>query len=354
MIGTDCQALWQAFRDTPRTKITPEDWPGKDWHLHAWSSCPELEQMPGHLWRAGRGRTVSPKLSDHELYIDGDPAKRPALPSKTRRKVPEELWPCNFEKPGANPLPPAETCKDTKRLDRSMFIGVPGEIAGTPNPHARLEFKWTESNDHQFVNLAFRVDLDRVLEYMMKSPEFKYPRTISRVYTVNPWTHINPYELQFEHKDRLNNDHKFVTYTLGITDHDLMLGVACKLYVRKAVDNHLMIHRLLCLLDEGLIHPTTDCTLVYHDHTERAWGMGQGMVLAEKLMADLRQTSSSDSRRSIACDFVQTLNEKGEPPNSELSLLAPFLPAAAADLSTFEHDADPAVLQASQVLVFLL
>ena len=235
-----------------------------------------------------------------------------------------------------------------------MFIGVPGEIAGTPNPHARLEFKWTESNDHQFVNLAFRVDLDRVLEYIMKSPELKYPQTISRVCTVNPWTHINPYELQFEHKDRLNNDHKFVMYTLGITDQDLMPDVACKLYVRKAFDNHLIIHRLLCLLDEGLIHPTTDCTLVYHDDTSRAWGMGQGIVLAGKLMADLQQEASSDSRRSIACDFVQTLNEKGEPPNSELSLFVAVLSDPEFDFSSFEHDADPAVLQAAQVLVFLL
>ena len=252
MVGTDCQAVWRAFRDIPRTKIAGEDWQGKAWHLHTWTSSLELEQMPGHLWRAGCGHKVCLEFSNRDLYIDGDPAKRPAQPRRTKRNVPEELRPSTFEKLGANLLPPAETRKDTKRPDESMFIGMPGESAGTLNPHARLEFKWT--------------------------------------------------------------------------------------------------------LDEGLIHPTTRCTLVHRDDTSRAWGMGQGIVPADKIMADLRRASSSDSRRSILRDFVQTLNEKGEPPNSELSLFALVLPAAAAefDFSSFEHDADPAVLQAAQVLVFLL
>ena len=86
--------------------------PAHDWNETAQHSFPDLENMPGHLWRAGHGTLVVPSAPLSTLYPGGVIGRLPRDPKKSARVKPEQFKFCNYQPLGNDLYPPAEDESD--------------------------------------------------------------------------------------------------------------------------------------------------------------------------------------------------------------------------------------------------
>ena len=120
---------------------------------------------------------------------------------------------------------------------------------------------------------------------------------------------MNAYEIHFEHMRVKLPDGTYPTFTLGITDHNI-ISCECCMYIKGLQGNHEVMSRVAYHLDEGLVEPWSALTLTYRTGRSRLWGRGSqdlGAVCCERPQGE-KQINN------ILC----TLKEEGELPNSEI------------------------------------
>ena len=223
------------------------------------------------------------------------------------------------------PMLPVETAEDRKNLkamfrhegEVSVFSG--SEIAGNEGTLVQIHKKQRVPK----VPLTRHVDLDWLYRMLLTSPHtlpwFFNPHMPQQGYKDQPWRHLMPYEIKFDCLWLINNFPKLTTYTLGITDKKLvnLPGICCMLYLKEAEGAQEVMNRLLCHIDEGLIHPSSRCLLRYPDGATRFWGKGTQRVLDHVKYNEI--TNPESDVASIAIHkALEVLSKKGEPRTSEL------------------------------------